>query len=209
MAENSEKLSWRTRIGYGMGDIYGGGAMIVVGFYYLIFLTDVVGISPALAGTVILISKIYDSITDPFEGLIADRTRTRLGRRRPYLLAGIPLVFLSFFALFYPFNMDEEMTRFFFVILSYLFFSTVVSLVSLNYNALQAEITLDYNERSVLSSARIFFLHTGIDRGGADPIGNRQSLSRCAHRLHRHGAELWRNFRVIIGGHRRRGEGTS
>lgn len=170
MEANSEKLSWRTRIGYGIGDIYGGGAMIVVSFYYLIFLTDVVGISPALAGTVILISKIYDSITDPFEGLIADRTRTRLGRRRPYLIAGIPLVFLSFFALFYPFNMDEEMTRFFFVILSYLFFSTVISLVSLNYNALQAEITLDYNERSVLSSARIFFSTLGSIAAALIPL---------------------------------------
>jgi oligogalacturonide transporter len=126
MEAKSEKLSWRTRIGYGMGDIYGGGSVVVISFYYLIFLTDVVRIAPALAGTVILISKIYDSITDPFEGLISDRTRTRLGRRRPYLLAGIPLVFLSFFALFYPFNMDAEITLFF-VVLSYLFFSTVVS----------------------------------------------------------------------------------
>src|SRR5512138_213628 len=129
MEAKTEKLSLWSKIGYGLGDIYGGGSGVVISFYYLIFLTDVVRISPALAGTVILISKIYDSITDPFEGLLADRTRTKLGRRRPYLLAGIPLVFLSFFALFYPFNMDAEITRFFFVILSYLFFSTVVSLV--------------------------------------------------------------------------------
>jgi oligogalacturonide transporter len=170
MEAKSEKLSWRTKIGYGMGDIYGGGSVVVISFYYLIFLTDVVRISPALAGTVILISKIYDSITDPFEGLIADRTRTRLGRRRPYLLAGIPLIFLSFFALFYPYNMDAEITRFFFVILSYLFFSTVISLVMLNYNALQSEITLDYNERSVLSSSRIFFSTLGSIAAALIPL---------------------------------------
>lgn len=116
-----------------------------------------VRISPALAGTVILISKIYDSITDPFEGILADRTRTRLGRRRPYLLIGIPLIFLSFFALFYPYNAASETTRFISVIASYLFFSTVVSIVMLNYNALHSEITLDYHERSSLSSIRIFF----------------------------------------------------
>src|SRR5512139_1017606 len=108
MKNNS--LTWWQKIGYGLGDIYGGGAGVVISFYYLIFLTDVVRISPALAGTVILISKIYDSITDPFEGLLSDRTRTKLGRRRPYLLAGIPMVFLSFFALFYPYNMDAETT---------------------------------------------------------------------------------------------------
>lgn len=157
MEAKSEKLSWWTKIGYGLGDIYGGGSGVVISFYYLIFLTDVVRISPALAGTVILISKIYDSITDPFEGILADRTRTRLGRRRPYLLFGIPLIFLSFFLLFYPYNADSESARFASVILSYLFFSTVVSIVMLNYNALHSEITLDYNERSSLSSVRIFF----------------------------------------------------
>jgi oligogalacturonide transporter len=157
MQAKSEKLSWWAKIGYGLGDIYGGGSGVVISFYYLIFLTDVVRIAPALAGTVILISKIYDSITDPFEGIIADRTRTALGRRRPYLLFGIPLVFLSFFALFYPFNMASEAARFWAVILSYLFFSTIVSIVMLNYNALHSEITLDYNERSSLSSIRIFF----------------------------------------------------
>jgi oligogalacturonide transporter len=153
----SEKLPLWRKIGYGLGDIYGGGSGVVISFYYLIFLTDVVQIGPALAGTVILISKIYDSITDPFEGLIADRTRTRFGRRRPYLIAGVPLVFLSFVALFYPFSVSSEAARFGLVIMSYLFFSTVVSLVSLNYNALHSEITLDYNERSTISSIRIFF----------------------------------------------------
>ncbi len=157
MAENPERLSWWQKIGYGLGDIYGGGSGTLIGFYYLYFLTDVVRLAPGLAGTVILISKVYDSITDPFEGLIADRTRTRLGRRKPYLLFGIPFVFLSFFLLFYPANASSEMARFGFVVFTYLFFSTVVSLVMLNYNALHAELTLDYNERTALSSVRIFF----------------------------------------------------
>ena len=157
MEAKSEKLTFWQKIGYGLGDVYGGGSGVVISFYYLIFLTDVVRISPALAGTVILISKIYDSITDPFEGIIADRTRTKLGRRRPYLLAGIPLVFLSFFTLFYPYSMESMTTRFISVMLSYLFFSTIVSIVMLNYNALHSEITLDYHERSSLSSIRIFF----------------------------------------------------
>lgn len=153
----SEELSFWQKLGYGLGDIYGGGSGVIISFYYLVFLTDVVRINPAMAGTVILISKVYDSITDPFEGILADRTRTRLGRRRPYLLVGIPLVFLSFFALFYPIDFDQELHRFLFVLISYLFFSTVVSIVMLNYNALQSEMTLDYNERTALSSFRIFF----------------------------------------------------
>lgn len=157
MQKDREKLSLWQKIGYGLGDIYGGGSVVVISFYYLIFLTDVVRISPALAGTVILISKLYDAVTDPFEGILSDRTRTKLGRRRPYLLFGIPFVFLSFFALFYPVNFSDEMARFAFVIVTYLFFSTVISIVMLNYNALQPELTLDYDERTSLSSIRIFF----------------------------------------------------
>ncbi|RPH58872.1 MAG: MFS transporter, partial [Chloroflexi bacterium] len=157
MDAKSEKLTFWQKLGYGVGDFYGGGAGTLISFFYLVFLTDVVRIGPGLAGTVILISKIYDSITDPFEGVLSDRTRTKLGRRRPYLLAGIPLVFLSFFALFYPVNHESETARFVYVIATYLFFSTIVSIVTLNYSALQAELTLDYNERTSLATFRIFF----------------------------------------------------
>lgn len=153
----SEVLSRWQKIGYGLGDIYGGGSGVLVSFYYLYFLTDVIRLNPALAGTVILVSKVYDAITDPFEGVIGDRTRTRLGRRRPYLLAGIPLIFISFFLLFFPVSLASQVGRFVFVLLTYLFFSTVVSIVMLNYNALQSELTLDYDERTSLSSTRILF----------------------------------------------------
>jgi oligogalacturonide transporter len=153
----TEKLSFWRKVGFGVGDIYGGGSLVVLSFYYLYFLTDVIRINPALAGVVILISKVYDSITDPFEGIITDRTRTRFGRRRPYLLAGVILIFISFYALWYPVNYSEEWQRFLFVVLAYLFFSTVVSLVMLSYNALASELSLDYNERTSLSSFRILF----------------------------------------------------
>jgi oligogalacturonide transporter len=153
----SEKLSLRAKIGFGLGDIYGGGSGIVIGFYYLYFLTDVIRINPALAGTAFLISKLYDAVTDPFEGILTDRTRSPLGRRRPYLLAGILLVFLSFFLMWYPAALQSESARFAYVILTYLFFSTVVSIVMTAYNALASELTLDYHERTSVSSIRIFF----------------------------------------------------
>lgn len=156
-SSTTEKLPLWQKVAYGMGDIYGGGTATILSFFYLFFLTDVVRINPAWAGTVILISKVYDAITDPFEGVISDRTRTRFGRRRPYFLAGIPLIVLSFFALFYPIDFDQELHRFVFVICTYLFYSTIVSIVMLNYNALQSELSLDYNERTSLSSARIAF----------------------------------------------------
>ncbi|MEA3224082.1 MAG: MFS transporter [Thermodesulfobacteriota bacterium] len=158
MAEkDTEKLSLTTKIGFGVGDIYGGGAMVIIGFYYLYFLTDVVRINPALAGIVFLISKMWDAISDPLMGLISDRTRTKMGRRRPYFLAGIILIFLSFFMMWYPVDFDKEIHRFVFVFVAYIFFSTTITMVMVPYNALSSELTLDYNERSSLSSIRIFF----------------------------------------------------
>lgn len=157
LSRPSERLGFWRIIGYGLGDIYGGGSGVLVSFYYLMFLTDVVRLQPGLAGLVFLISKIYDAITDPLEGILADRTRTPLGRRRPYLIFGIPFVFLSFFLLFYPVAFEHEGTRLAYVLFSYLFFSTVVSIVMLNYNALQSELTLDYHQRTLLGAARISF----------------------------------------------------
>jgi oligogalacturonide transporter len=156
----SEELSFWRKLGYGLGDIFGGGSSTVISFFYLVFLTDVVQINPGLAGVVILISKVYDTVTDPFEGILSDRTRTAMGRRRPYLLGGVFLILISFSAMFYPVNFESERNRFTFVVLTYLFFSTVVSIVMLNYNALQSELSLDYDERTSLSSYRIFFSTT-------------------------------------------------
>ncbi|KUK24311.1 MAG: Sugar (Glycoside-Pentoside-Hexuronide) transporter [Thermotoga sp. 50_1627] len=152
-----ERLSLKTKIGYGLGDLYGGGAFIIVGTYYLHFLTDVVRITPVLAGLIIMISKIWDAISDPLMGIISDRTRTRFGRRRPYFLMGIPLIFISFWLLWYPVGFAQEWQRFAYMLFSYLFFVTVITMVMIPYNALAPELTLDYNERTSLTAFRMFF----------------------------------------------------
>ena len=160
MKNNAEKLSLSTKIGFGMGDIYGGGAMMFIGIYYLYFLTDIIKLNPSLAGIVILISKIWDAVNDPIMGVITDRTRTKLGRRRPYLLAGIIFIFISYFLLWYPVSFQSELGRFIFVLLAYIFFDTVLTMVMVPYNALASELTLDYHERTLLTSIRMFFSMT-------------------------------------------------
>ena len=158
---DSRRLSLATRIGFGVGDIYGGGAVTIVGILYLYFLTDVVRIRPALAGTVILISKIWDAVSDPLMGNLSDRTRTRWGRRRPYFLIGVPLVFASTVLLWFPVAFASETGRFAFVLAAYVVFSTVITMVMIPYNALASELTTDYNERTRLSTARIVFSTIG------------------------------------------------
>jgi oligogalacturonide transporter len=104
-----------------------------------------VRINPALAGIAFLVSKIWDAVTDPFEGVLTDRTRTRFGRRRPFFLMWFPVSFASAGA------------RFAWVMAAYLFFSTVISIVMTPCSALAAELTLDYHERGSLTAWRIFF----------------------------------------------------
>ena len=71
---------------FAAADFYGGGGQALIGVIYFFFLTNVIGLGPALAGVVTLISEIWDAISDPLMGLLSDNTRTRMGRRRPYIL---------------------------------------------------------------------------------------------------------------------------
>ncbi len=83
-----QKLSKRTRWIYGSGDIGFSLTHTIIAAYFAIFLTDVVGIAPAVAAAAIFIGRTVDYINDPLVGYISDRTRTRWGRRRPFLLFG-------------------------------------------------------------------------------------------------------------------------
>jgi GPH family glycoside/pentoside/hexuronide:cation symporter len=85
----SEKLSFWTKAAYALGDLgNSAGPGTIIPFWYLYFLTDVAKLDPALAGLAVLLGKIWDAVNDPLVGLLSDRTRTRWGRRRPYLLFG-------------------------------------------------------------------------------------------------------------------------
>jgi len=157
-----EKLNLKTRLGYGIGDIaiclYWSG----VGLYLLYFYTDVVGISPSLAGLIYGIGMFWDAITDPFMGYVAERTRTKWGVYRPYLLFGnVPLA-LSFVLLFWvpPF---EGTTLFFFLLFANLLHRTCFTLVSVPFSSLTPRITSDSQERTNLTGFRMLGAQTGTN----------------------------------------------
>ena len=138
-----KNLTKREKFTFAAGDLYNGGADLIISFFYLRFLTDVVRINPLLAGTVVLLSKIWDAISDPIMGAISDNTRTKYGRRRPYLLSGFFLIIVAFTLLWYAPNFTTQAAKFAFVVTSYLFFSTVSTIVGVTYTALSSEITQD------------------------------------------------------------------
>ncbi len=80
------KLTFREKVGYGLGDAASSMFWKLFGTYLLIFYTDVFGISAAAVGTMFLVVRIWDAVNDPIMGMIADRTRTRFGKFRPWIL---------------------------------------------------------------------------------------------------------------------------
>lgn len=145
------------KIIYGSGESVSVMGVTVIGLYLLFFLTDVVGLSPALAGTIFMIGRAWDAISDPIVGIISDKTSTRWGRRRPYFfLASIPL-FLAFTFLWYPIQADGEGMTFLYYTLFYVLFMTALTFYHVPYISLITEFSSDYHERTSINNYRIFF----------------------------------------------------
>jgi GPH family glycoside/pentoside/hexuronide:cation symporter len=89
VTRQGKELSFWAKAAYAIGDLgNSAGPGTIIPFWYLYFLTDVAKLDPALAGVSVLLGKVWDAINDPLVGVLSDRTRSRWGRRRPYLLFG-------------------------------------------------------------------------------------------------------------------------
>ena len=150
-------ITLKEKLIFGSGDIFIGGSQVIMAFYYLRFLTDVVQISPALAGTVVLLSKVWDAISDPVMGVITDNTRTRWGRRKPWFVLAFFGIITSFIMLWYPVDFDSQSSRFIYVLLTYIYFSTVSTVCLVPYSSMSSEISTDYEERNNINGMRLFF----------------------------------------------------
>ncbi len=139
------KLPFTTKFFYGAGDIFGGGALILIGFYYLFFLTEVAGLNPVLAGLVLMLGKGWDAISDPLMGYITDQTRSRFGRRRVYFLAGILPIIITFTLLWSTPAFETQFGLFLFFLVMNILFNTTLTMVMVPYNALIPELTPSYN----------------------------------------------------------------
>ena len=146
-----------SKMAYASGDIYGGGAFIIVGLLLLVYLTNIEGFSGTHAGIIVFIGKAWDAITDPFMGQLSDRTRSRFGRRRIYFLLGSLPVFVSWVMLWYSFGITGTTAKFIYYTLSYIFFSTAFTIVMVPYNAILSDMVRDYNRRSAFTGMRLGF----------------------------------------------------
>lgn len=161
------KVSLGIKIGYGIGDIGSNFFIVVTGFFLLFFLTDIVGVEPALAGLILLFPKLWDVISDPIMGAISDRTRSRWGRRRPYLLYGAIPFGLTFYFMFVAPGYESELARALHVGLMFALGCTAFTVINVPYSSMVAEMSDDYNERMSITSFRMIFACVGVLLAGA------------------------------------------
>lgn len=151
------RLSRVTKLIYGSGDWGMASFGTLRQVFYAIFLTDVVGITPALASIAALVGVLWDAINDPIVGSISDRVHTRWGRRRPFLLIfAIPFA-LGFLILWWAPPFESQWARMIAVTLAFMISDTLQTLVIVPYFALTPDITPDYDERTTLTTFRMFF----------------------------------------------------
>jgi GPH family glycoside/pentoside/hexuronide:cation symporter len=155
MTQEQDKLKVATKLAYGVGDV--GNAMVnsAIQFFLLIFYTDGALIAPALAGSALLIGKIWDAVNDPLFGWISDRTTSRFGKRRVYMIFGaLPLALTVMLLWFVPGGLTDAWV-FVWIVGSFVIFDTLMTLTSVPYYALTAELTQDYDERASLTTFRM------------------------------------------------------
>ncbi|MEB3338922.1 MAG: MFS transporter [Leptolyngbyaceae bacterium] len=158
----SEKLSFATKLAYGAGDLGPAITANIQVVFLLFFFTNVAGINPGLAGSILMIGKIWDAVNDPFVGVLSDRTRSRWGRRLPWIALGA-IPFGIFFVLqwivpqFSPDPIANQWGLFWYYVLVAIIFNTFYTVVNLPYTALTPELTQDYDERTSLNSFRFTF----------------------------------------------------
>ena len=152
-AEKSAKLPIWVKFGYGAAE--GANSMIFTNFYlfFMIFLTDVVGIKPALAGGILMIRTLWDAFLDPAIGIWSDKLKWKWGRRRPLLLAVALPYGLVGWLMFTDFNLGKTLTPIYFVAIVF-FHSTCFAFLEVPHLSLCAEMTPDYDERTSLNAYR-------------------------------------------------------
>ena len=151
----TKPLSLRTKLGFGICDLGGNLFFTIMGFYLLNFMTDTIGLAAGLAGTALMIGKIWDAVTDPAVGSISDRTVSRWGRRRPYMFVGAILLFIFMIVMFVNPHIRSAGGLFIWVALMYCLINTAYTLVNIPYGALTPELTDDFNERTSLNGYRM------------------------------------------------------
>lgn len=157
---NTDKVTLREKIGYGFGDAASSMFWKLFGMYLMFFYTDVFGMEAKVVGTMFLVTRIWDSIFDPIIGVIADRTETKWGKFRPFILfLAIPFAVIGIFTFYTPeFGTTGKIV---YAYVTYSLMMMVYSAINVPYASLLGVISPNPKERNVLSTFRMVFAYIG------------------------------------------------
>lgn len=151
-------LKWYNKVGYGSGDIAGNVVYAFLSSFVMIYLTNTVGLNPGIVGSLIAASKVFDGVTDIFFGAMIDKTKTRLGKARPWMLyayIGCAVTLVAIFAV--PVNMGRTSQYAWFFIAYTLLNAVFYTANNIAYSALTALVTKNSKERVQMGSCRFIF----------------------------------------------------
>lgn len=156
-SKKRSNINFSTKIAYGVGEVASEITGSILAFFFLFFLTNIAGLTAGLAGTIFLIGKISDAINDPIIGWLSDRTRSRWGRRYPWMVvAAIPLGVCFALLWWIPSPINQTGLFIYYICLGLIFFIAYTAVV-LPYATLGAELTEYYDERTILISYKARF----------------------------------------------------
>ena len=159
--EKKRPLSLGTKLAYGTGDLGPAMVSMIKGFFLLNFLINIAGLSPGRAGLILLLGRVWDAVNDPIVGTLTDRTRTRWGRRRPWLLFGsIPFGLAFFLHFLVPGGMSETGLFFYYLVVGILLDAGFTA-VNVPYAALTPELSDSNQDRTDLNMYRFSFFRVG------------------------------------------------
>lgn len=183
-------LKWYNKVGYGSGDIAGNVVYAFLSSFVMIYLTDTVGLNSGIVGTLIAVSKLFDGITDLFFGAMIDKTKSKMGKAKPWMLwgyIGCAVTLAAIFAI--PTNMGKVSQYAWFFIAYTLLNAVFYTANNIAYSALTALVTKNSKERVQMGSYRFIFafstslLIQSITVGAVEKLGD--------------GAVGWRNVAII------------
>ena len=151
----ASRLSFTTKFSYGLGDFASNMSWTLVTTFLMFYYTDVYGLTPAVIGLLLLIVRGWDAINDPIMGLIMERTRSRYGRFRPYLLY-TPLFMASANILMFRVPHLGPVGKIIYAYATYLCLEAAFTAVNVPYGALATVMTQEHDERTTLNSFRMF-----------------------------------------------------
>ncbi|MBL8550582.1 MAG: MFS transporter [Hyphomonadaceae bacterium] len=159
--DSDGRLPVGVKLGWAVGELAIAAFVVLQMGFMLFYATEAMRIPPAIAGVALLVPRLLDALADPLMGAISDRTKSRLGRRRLYLLIGAPLLGVTFGAVFFV-PSDAPLTlRVALLVIAFMASNAAVTIYEVPYSAMAAEMTPSYKERTSLTGYKMFAARLG------------------------------------------------